>query len=142
MNKCKFNIYLAGPMSGVSWEEQNQWRKHIKNYIEHYASIPVHCINPCSFYNLKDRLHNTELEVLDWDLSMVKGSDLVICMLSNTSVGSIMEIAVARENGIPILGLYLNEDTKLHPWIENSVSRLFTDVNDLLEYVMYFYLWG
>lgn len=141
MNKQKFNIYLAGPMSGISWQEQTEWRKHIKQYFEHYSAIPIHCINPCDFYNLKERLHNSELEVIDWDLGMLKKCDLVICMLSNTSVGTIMEIAVARENGIPILGLNLNE-LELHPWIEASLSRVFDNVNDLLEYVMSFYLWG
>ena len=141
MNKSKFNIYLVGPMSNVSWQEQTEWRKHIKNYIEHYSSIPVHCINPCDFYNLKEKLHNSELEVMEWDLRMLKKCDLVICMLSNNSVGSIMEIAVARENHIPILGINPH-DIELHPWIESSMSRIFNSVNDLLEYVMYFYLWG
>jgi len=38
-------------MSGLSFEEMNNWRVNVTNEFSDKTSTPVHTINPVNFYN-------------------------------------------------------------------------------------------
>lgn len=138
-----FTIYLAGAMSGLSFEEQNNWRKVVKNKLENtYSEYHVNCINPVDYYNFEDspKRYDTELEIMQFDLYKLKHSDLVIVNFNKPeSLGTMAEIATAYELRIPIIGLK-SELTKLHPWQECMCSKIFTDFQAMINYVEEFYL--
>ena len=137
-----FNIYLAGAMSGLSFEEQNNWRKAVKGKLENTCSIyRINCINPVDYYNFEDESkYDNETEVMNFDLHKLKHSDLVVVNFNRPeSLGTMAEIATAYELRIPIIGLK-DESTKLHPWQECMCSKIFTSLDKMLYYVQDFYL--
>ena len=138
-----FTIYLAGAMSGLSFEEQNNWRENVKSKLEEgYSEYHVNCINPVDYYNFQDspKRYDTELEIMQFDLYKLKHSDLVIVNFNcPKSIGTAMEIATAYELRIPVIGLK-DKSTKLHPWQECMCSKMFTSLDKMLYYVQDFYL--
>ena len=93
----KLSIYLAGAMSGKSFEEMNAWRVEIKNILTHmgsYHDCNIRVTNPVEYYNFIEKRHKTEKEVMQFDLSRVKSSDIVVVNLDgiNTSIGTSMEL--------------------------------------------------
>lgn len=146
-----FQIYLAGGMQNLSFEEQNQWREKLVAKVKLKAevqidcmcdiSIPnVHFINPVQYYNFKDSVHDTEKEIMNFDTRLVRNSDLIVVNANDPhSIGTSMEIAIAHEHNIPIL--ILNEkDEGLHPWWIEMSDKIFKDVDSLYDYIVRFYL--
>ena len=140
-----FKIYLAGGMGDLSWEEQTEWRYLIKEILEKRSIIrdykfTLDIIDPTDFYNFKDKRHDTELEIMKYDLRHVKSSNLIIVNYNDPkSIGTAQELAVAYDRDIPIIGIQLHED-KLHPWLESVVDKMFYDVIECVDYVIDFYL--
>ena len=138
-----FKIYLAGSMCNSTWEEQTKWRKQIREAIlfgdYDYTKKPVF-FDPTQFYNLVEKRHKSESEVMEFDLYNLRSSNLVIVNFNNpNSIGTAMELATAKEIRIPVIGL--NKDGKeLHPWLESSCNRICNDMRELVSHVVEFYL--
>lgn len=135
-------IYLAGKMGGIPHLEAKRWRDEIKQRL-HWgggSKYAVDVISPTDYFNFSSVKHDNEHEVRMFDLNKVKHSDVIVVRFHpEGSIGADMEIAVADELKIPILGL--NEDNiKLHPWQVDVCHRIFTNINDLVEYIEKFYL--
>ena len=75
-----------------------------------------------------------------FDLDKVRKSDLIIANFENHSIGTIIEVAVAYENKIPILGLNRQFGKEIHPWLTESCIRVFDNLTMLISYVINFYL--
>lgn len=138
-------IYLAGGMSGLSKTEQGNWRYKVMNRIEDGNSYYGYeyepdVFNPIVYYNMFEHVHKKEKEHFEFDLHNLRNSDLVIVNFNEpNSIGTAMELAVAHENRIPIVGL--NEEGKeLHPWLEESCIRICDSMVELIEHVAMFYL--
>lgn len=140
----EFHIYLSGPMSNLSFEEQNEWRMQMIRDIKGYEAYGVEkapvFFNPVFYYNFEDQNYKSEREVMEFDLNRLRKSDLVIVNFNRTdSLGTAMELAVANELRIPVVGL--NEGEKpLHPWLKCCVSRMCGSKAELVEHVVDFYL--
>lgn len=135
-------IYLSGSMSNVSFEEQSKWRQQIQDAIkfnyEHEKKATF--FNPVQYFNFVEKRYESELEIMNFDLNGLRNSDLVIVNFNNpSSIGTAMELMLAYEMRIPILGLN-KDDTKLHPWLECCCDRIFNNMKDLVEYTVEFYL--
>ena len=141
-----FQIYLAGGMQDLSFEEQNEWREEICRCINSRCEKslvdvkPVNIINPVDYYNFENDKAETEKEVMRFDTRLVKNSDLIIVYANDPkSIGTSMEIAIAHENNIPVL--ILNEgNEKLHSWWIEMSDRVFSEYIGLCLYVVDFYL--
>lgn len=138
-----FKIYLAGAMGCFGkerFEEGNDWRVYVKRELEYAGSIyKVHCCNPNDYYNFLKIEYDSELEIQKFDLDKVRNSNLIIVNFNEISTGTSKELAVANEYGIPVVGL--NENSfKLHSWDINDCRKIFTNINELLNYVKRFYL--
>lgn len=138
-------LYLCGGMSNLSHEEQSKWRWEVINRIneedEYYGyKYKPDFFNPMVYYNLEEEQHKSEREPFLFDLYNLRKSDLVIANFNMpSSIGSAMEIAIAFENEIPIIGL--NEDGKdIHPWLEESCIRICDSMDELIEHVALYYL--
>lgn len=146
MQNNVFQIYLAGGMQNLSFEEQNEWRERICNQIIAMRRIlnanmkEVNIINPVDYYNFQTELYDTEKEVVRFDTNFVRNSDLIIVNANDPkSIGTSMEIAIAYEYHIPVLILN-TENTKLHAWWVQMTDKVFNNVDELCEYVYDFYL--
>lgn len=143
--KENFRIYLAGAMSGLSFEEMSSWRLDVINRVKRIYpnDYKVRVVNPVDYYNFKEVLHQSELEVMKFDLNKVKKSDLVIVNMEhlNTSIGTIVECYEAHKNDIPVLAFGSDElYGNLHPWIQCCITRHDPKIADTLKYVKDFYL--
>ena len=102
-------IYLSGGMSSLSLEKQTKWRKQIIDAIKYgdydYEKKP-HFFNPVDYYNFQEVKYNTQREVMEFDLNALRKSDLVIVNFNDPeSLGTCVELAIAYEMKIPIIGL-------------------------------------
>lgn len=137
-----FKIYLAGGMSNLNFTDQNNWRTEVKKQLEKYdCDYKVKCINPVDYYNTFDQTtYDSDLEVMKFDLHKIKHSDLVIMNFNDMkSIGSNVELGVAYENNIPIIGLNETGET-LHPWHYCICNKVFDDMDDMLIYIKQYYL--
>lgn len=137
-----FQIYLAGGMNNLTMKEQNEWRNEIKNKLEKYeCDYKVKCINPVDYYNTYDSTtYDSDLEVMQFDLYKVKKSDLIIMNFNDMkSLGSMAELAIAWDRGIPVIGL--NEsDQQLYQWQYCMCSKIFNNKENMLQYIKNYYL--
>ena len=136
-------IYLSGSMSDSSWEEQSRWRKQIRNaikYEDYDCEKKPTFFDPTQYYNFEEKRHETEYEVMQFDLHNLRNSNLVIVNFNKVdSIGTAMELMLAYELKIPIIGLNIDKK-ELHPWLECSCNRMFSNMRDLVDYVVEFYL--
>ena len=139
-------IYLAGGMQKFGkddFDKSNDWRVYTKKALEGYeGDYKVSVVNPNDFFSFADnpRKHDSEREVMNYDLHRVRSADLIIVNFNDPkSIGTAMEIAIAHEYGIPVIGL-LEEDCELHPWLVCMTERIFDDKDKMIDYVEDFYL--
>lgn len=145
MNGLK--IYLAGKMTGLSYEDMQSWRFEFENRVNKYVKASdityrVNVFNPCDYYNTVTDKFKTDREVMEFDIYNLKKSDMVVVNLnSQDSIGTAMEIAIARDNGIPIISLCEHED-ELHSWLRESCMRICEDMDELIEYVTDYFVFS
>ena len=140
------SIYTAGGMGKFgkeNFDECNNWRKYCKQALENCeCDYRVRVVNPNDFFNFVDEppRFNTQDEVMRLDLHKLRNSNLVIANFNDMySLGSMAEIAIAYDRGIPVIGL--NESgQELHPWQVCMCERIFTDIDEMLDYIEDFYL--
>ena len=140
------SIYLAGGMGKFgkdNFEESNKWRTYCKNTLENFeGNYQADVINPNSYFNFVDNppKYSSQKEVMELDINKVRNSDLVICNFNDPkSLGTMAELAISYERRIPVIGL--NEDSyELHPWQIEMCTRIFYNIDEMLDYIEDFYL--
>ena len=137
-----FKIYLCGGMSGLSIDEQNIWREVCKEWLlSQECDYNVTVINPCDYFSFFNKRHQSEREIMNYDLNHVRTSNLLLTYFNApNSIGSAIEMYLAKELHIPVIGI--NKGNEIHPWILECVDRMFDNENDALEYIREFYLLG
>lgn len=144
----KHKLYMAGKMKDLTAEEAIMWAKEIDHQLQ-FAGVQDKYIMhiPANFYNYeKCRDGFTEKEIMNFDLCQVRRCDILIVNLKdiNGSVGSHFEIATAfAENSfgskhIAIIGLGKTEN--IHPWIVESLDKNCETIDDLVDYLVEYYL--
>lgn len=146
----KIKIYLAGKMSGLSYEEMNKWRVEVSNELKKIEynldncypikEYNILCQNPCDYYNFElDPNTYTEHEIKEFDLYLVKNCDLILVNLDYPdSIGTAIELELAsRIWNKPIIGF---GNTKNHPWIELTLNKRCGTLQDAVKHIKDFYL--
>lgn len=134
-------------MSGLSFDEMNNWRLDLKLQLQLAAEISgykLQVINPVDYYNFEEKRHQSEVEVMEYDLAHVITSDVIIVNLDglSTSDGTKIELHDAKyHNKIPVIAfgdkkLYEN----LHPWIKENITRVEEKIEDVVRYIQEFYM--
>lgn len=136
-------IYLSGGMSGLSFEEQTKWRRTISDAIKFgdydYEKKPVF-FDPTKYYNFEEEKQRSEMEIMEFDLYNLRKSDLVIVNVNDAkSLGTMSELILAHELHIPVIG-WVSTDETIHPWIECCVTRMCSNVREVVDHVVDFYL--
>ena len=131
-------IYLAGGMSGLTIEEQVKWRNNFKNIFK-YNDIEIIrkpiIFSPPDYYSFSSTHDNvSEKEIMEFDLYNLRNSDIVVVNFNAPqSLGTAMEIAIAHEYRIPIIGLN-EENHELHPLIIKFTIKIFNTFIELANY--------
>lgn len=134
-------------MSGLSFEEMNNWRREIRDkllIVAQIADYQIQIINPVDYYNFEEKRYQSEEEVEDYDLAHVVSSDILIANLNglDSSDGTKIEIHDAKyHNKIPVIAfgdkiLYNN----LHPWLKRNITRVEKSIDDVVSYIHEFYM--
>ena len=140
-------IYLAGKMSGLTYDEMNDWREKLVSAFKiesYYTGASVNVVNPVKYFNFEAPKHQSEMEVQEYDLKHVVTSDVIIVNLEGLkdSIGTIIELHDAKyHNKIPVIAfgdISLYEE--LHPWVKNSITRVEETSSGVVEYIRDFYL--
>jgi len=141
-----FKIYLCGGMGKFGkneFDKANKWRIQCKHCLENFESkYKAYVTNPNDYFNFKDSppRYKSEREVMNFDIRRVKDSKLIIVNFNDMySLGTMAELAIAYDRGIDIIGLDENSQN-LHPWQIEMCNRIFSDINEMIEYVKNFYL--
>ena len=142
-----FQIYLAGGMGKFGKDrffESNNWRKYCKTTLESCDTnrYKVHVVNPNDYFNFVDDTpkYACQKEVMELDLNKVRHSDLMIINFNDMySLGSMAELAIAYDRRIPIVGLDIDKQ-ELHTWQIEMCNRIFSDIDEMLDYVEDYYL--
>ena len=136
----KFKIYLAGKMSGLTFEQMNDWREEVSKLLKSH-SYEIHTENPCHYYNFEGERDFTEHEVKRFDLWLVKNCDLVLVNLDYPdSIGTAIELHMAHDEWNKPVIAYGGENVFVHPWIELSITRRCKTMEDAVEHILEFYL--
>ena len=142
------NIYLAGGMQKFGkkdFNESNYWRVHIEQELMKLdCGRQTRICNPNDYYSFYDNSprYSTMREVMEFDLNKVRNSDLIIVNFNDLkSLGTMAELAIAYEHRIPVLGLCTEESySMLHPCQKEMSNRIFCDIDELIEYVVHYYV--
>ena len=142
------NIYLAGGMQKFGkkdFNESNYWRVHIEQELMKLdCGRQTRICNPNDYYSFYDNSprYSTMREVMEFDLNKVRNSDLIIVNFNDLkSLGTMAELAIAYEHRIPVIGLCSEENyPMLHPWQKEMCNRIFGDIDELIEYVIHYYV--
>lgn len=130
-------IYLAGAITGLSWESAEGWRIKVKSKIESITNKQWLCINPCEHIPHKPFTEGIERECMLWDLYKLKQSDILVCDFSHpNSIGTSWELSVAYDRSIPIIGV-MTEPSKeeIHPWWRMAAMHVCDNIEDLYKYL-------
>lgn len=140
-------IYLAGKMSGLSFNKMVAWRNTVRHRLFEKAEecgIQINIINPVLYYNFEKKRHQTEIEVEEFDLAHVVSSDIIIVNLDglSDSIGTIIELHDAHyHNKIPVIAFGSKElYDNLHPWVKNEITRVEENIDDVCKYIRDFYM--
>lgn len=140
-----FNIYLAGGMSNMTFEESNIWREGVKFYLmnsEFTNNYNIVCCNPNDYYNFVETTYDSEREVMEFDLNKVRHSDLLLVNFNSIySLGTMAEIAIAREHNIPVIGICPSDKKdELHPWQIEMCLKIFPTWKLACKYIEEYFL--
>lgn len=129
-------IYLSGGMSNLSLNEQLAWRVEFQHLADGFDSEHhIECFIPPYYYNYVDKMPESEREAFEYDLYRLRHSDVVVVNFNvPKSIGTAYEIAVARENRIPIIGINKTEE-EIHPWLIESCLKVFNTIESAAKYV-------
>lgn len=135
-----FNIYLAGKMTGLTYDVANSWRVKAKKWLENReCNYKVKVCNPNDYYNFKTKTYVNDKEIIRFDLHKVRTSDLILVNLDGFSIGTAMELQHAYDKGIPIVG-YKTDGGMIHPWLDYVCNRVFHSLEGALEYINFYFL--
>lgn len=128
MNK----IYLAGPITGCSWNESEDWRDEFKG-----IKIPnVECFSPLRGKQylqhetqISDRYDEMTMSsakaIMSRDFFDVSTSAAIVVNLRNAkrvSIGTVMEIAWAYQRRIPIIAILEKENIHNHSMLDEALN--------------------
>ena len=143
MNK---SVYLAGPISRMSYDECTEWREYAKKALEDVgivAKSPMRAkthlsgqddltamIEDHSFYN-----NNT---IVSFDFFDVQNSDVILAYFKGAqvvSIGSLFEIAWCYPNRKPVVYVPDEKGLHIHPFVLAACPFIVEDLDTAIEVV-------
>jgi nucleoside 2-deoxyribosyltransferase len=138
----KLKCYLAGRMSGLTFEQMNSWREKTTKLLKEKSDNTIHTENPCHYYSFElEPSTYTEKEVKEFDLFLVKNCDIVLVNLNFAdSIGTAIETHMAHDVwDIPVIAVKSKNNIS-HPWIDLSVTKFCETIEEAVDHIVEFYL--
>lgn len=137
-------LYLAGPISGCSYEGCTSWREHFQNLIlnkcaesqQNFDGNLIKCLSPmrgkdylASEAEISGSYPNHVLScsrgIMTRDFFDCGRCDIVVANLlgaSIVSIGTVMEIAWAYQSRIPVIAVMEEGNIHNHPMIDEAIG--------------------
>ena len=136
-------IYLSGAMASLTFEEQSKWRSQIINaikYGDYDYEKKAEFFNPVNYYNFEEERHRSEREIFEFELNAIRNSNLIVVNFNDPkSIGTAMELAVAKEHRVPIIAFGVC-GKEVHPWLLECCTRVCDSLREVVEHIVDFYL--
>lgn len=137
-----YKIFTAGKMGGLSYDQQIAWRREIEDLIRKATTKSVAFVHPPMFYQYKENDPQNNVESMNWEISQLIDSDILIVDLNNISysIGTHIELGIAEavnkiaQKNIFIVGVG-KPDTN-HPWIVNGMFHCEETPEDAADYIV------
>lgn len=138
----KPSLYLAGPITGSSWEEITEWRQRVT-----WALEGITCLSPL---RNKEYLSN-EMQVADaydqhimstqraiftrdmFDVERTTGLFVNLLNAKRVSIGTVMEISYAWSLRHPIIVIVEHDNIHQHSMLRESSSWVVDTLDDGIE---------
>lgn len=140
-----YKVYLAGIIGNSTYKEATEWREYVCKQCKALYGTNVYCKSPMRFKEHLDTsetldfTYNNQLlcdpkSIVTRDLNDVRNSDLVLVKLDTDiiSIGTSIEIGVAAELRIPIIGVFSADKNNIynkHPFIQELVNFKTTNLD-------------
>ena len=138
------NIYLSGGMGNKPFEEQVGWRNELIEKIKQYTDdfgkgFNYSFFNPPYYYSPVTENHKSEKEAMEFDLYKLRKADVVVVNFNvPKSIGTAMELMLAKEYNIPIIAFNYSDD--IHPWLKTCCTRICESLDEVVNHISNFYL--
>jgi nucleoside 2-deoxyribosyltransferase len=139
----KPSLYMAGPITGCTYDGAVNWRNLFASMLPEVNCIsPMRSkafleqdgiLGPCGQHPL-----TTEQGIFTRDLYDVRRCDLLIANFLNcpcVSIGTVFEIAIAYELHKPIITIMEKENIHVHPFIEAAQGFTTSSIDAAAELV-------
>ena len=134
-------IYLAGPISGCTYNEATEWRRYcIDNLKDKYKVISP--IDVRHNYFGKDKLTFTSAElnetadtIFHKDIMYVEVADIILLYIDKPSYGTGFELGYAYSLGKQIVTV-IGEGIEGHPFVEVPSSITFGELKPAVKYLL------
>jgi nucleoside 2-deoxyribosyltransferase len=124
------NIYLAGKMAGLSYEEMNEWRIKAKTWLKD-AGFGI--LNPVESGISEE---SSTKEIVMNNKAMIMKSDIILAEFNNEDVsfGTIGEVVFSSGHQKPVItwGSHPIEN----PWIQEHVVKHFDELEEAVAYLI------
>lgn len=139
MNKVK--VYLAGKMSGLTYEQMNSWREKATDILKMKSDYRIHTENPCHYYNFElDPTTFTDKECKEFDLWLVKNCDIILVNFEYPdTIGTAIELELASRWHKPVIAFNGNKET-VHPWMQLCITKWCNTMEEAIEHILDFYV--
>lgn len=148
----RYKVYLAGPITGLSYDESVNWRDNVELTFE---ESPILTLSPMrskpelsehnvieKVFELKDNVQNSlccSRGIITRDYNDVKNCDAILVNLqdeSKISIGTVMEIAWAKAFQIPVVAIVSEKDELYnHPMINECIGFRTKSIEDACEII-------
>ena len=133
-----YQIYLAGVIGNSTYKQATEWREYVTRQCTRLYGTEVVCKSPMRFkehldtsevldFVYQEQLLSSAKALVSRDLNDVRNSDLILVKLDTDviSIGTSVEIGVAAELRIPIIGVFSTNTNNIynkHPFIQELVN--------------------
>ncbi|GJQ43939.1 MAG: hypothetical protein JETCAE03_34370 [Ignavibacteriaceae bacterium] len=141
-----YKIYLAGPITGLTWSEATEWRKELTNRFADESIINTNkyqCLSPLrdkeylsEEQNIKHSYEEHQLSTAKMinsrDMFDVRRSDLLIVNLKNAkkvSIGTVLEIGAAYILNKPIITVMEEDNIHRHSMLNEQSTVIVSDID-------------
>lgn len=126
-------VYLAGPITGLTYDEGNDWRLEAKEYFDRYDIAAYSPMRAKEYLrsegkltgSYKSGLFSSARNIMTRDYDDCTKADVILCNFlgaTRVSIGTVMECAWAYGNRIPLVVISEAENIHNHPMMDESIG--------------------
>ena len=120
-------VYLCGPINGRSDDDCTGWREYVKERLD--ATLdPMR-----RDYRGRELEPRIAAEIVDGDTSDISVSDIILVYYDKPSVGTSMEVRMAKAEMCKRIVLVNKSSSPLSPWLVHHCDEIYTSLDDAIE---------